>query len=73
MSVFKELDMGAEYDRDLSDDVIQRLDNLKQLRNQPRAELPWSAIELYLTVRVRLLIRAALTLVGRQERRRTGV
>lgn len=33
---------------DLSDDVIQRLDNLKQLRNRPRAELLREAIELYL-------------------------
>lgn len=47
MSVLAGLDMGRIL-IDLSDDVIQRLDNLKQLRNQPRAELLREAIEMYL-------------------------
>ena len=63
MSVLAELDMGRIL-IDLSDDVIQRLDNLKQLRNQPRAELLREAIELYLDQQSSSVIRAALGLWG---------
>lgn len=52
---------------DLSDDVIQRLDNLKQLRNQPRAELLREAIELYLDQQSTSVIRDALGLWGNQQ------
>jgi predicted transcriptional regulator len=52
---------------DLSDDVIQRLDNLKQLRNQPRAELLREAIELYLDQQSSAVIRDALGLWGNQQ------
>ena len=68
MSVLAELDMGRIL-IDLSDDVIQRLDNLKQLRNQPRAELLREAIELYLDQQSSSVIRNALGL-GRQKRGR---
>lgn len=61
MSVLAELDMGRIL-IDLSDDVIQRLDNLKQLRNQPRAELLREAIELYLDQQSSSVIRDALGL-----------
>ena len=61
MSVLAELDMGRIL-IDLSDDVIQRLDNLKQLRNQPRAELLREAIELYLDQQSSSVIRNALGL-----------
>ncbi|HAV1598559.1 TPA: ribbon-helix-helix protein, CopG family [Enterobacter hormaechei subsp. steigerwaltii] len=63
MSVLAELDMGRIL-IDLSDDVIQRLDNLKQLRNQPRAELLREAIELYLDQQSSSVIRNALGLWG---------
>ena len=63
MSVLAELDMGRIL-IDLSDDVIQRLDNLKQLRNQPRAELLREAIELYLDQQSLSVIRDALGLWG---------
>ena len=63
MSVLAELDMGRIL-IDLSDDVIQRLDNLKQLRNQPRAELLREAIELYLDQQSSYVIRNALGLWG---------
>ena len=63
MSVLAELDMGRIL-IDLSDDVIQRLDNLKQLRNQPRAELLREAIELYLDQQSSSVIRNALGLRG---------
>ncbi len=69
MSVLAELDMGRIL-IDLSDDVIQRLDNLKQLRNQPRAELLREAIELYLDQQSSSVIRNALGLWGRQKRGR---
>ncbi|OAE45893.1 CopG family transcriptional regulator [Enterobacter cloacae] len=52
---------------DLSDDVIQRLDNLKQLRNQPRAELLREAIEQYLDQQSSSVIRDALGLWGNQQ------
>ncbi len=52
---------------DLSDDVIQRLDNLKQLRNQPRAELLREAIEQFLDQQSSSVIRDALGLWGNQQ------
>lgn len=52
---------------DLSDEVIQRLDNLKQLRNQPRAELLREAIEQYLDQQSSSVIRDALGLWGNQQ------
>lgn len=52
---------------DLSDDVIQRLDNLKKLRNQPRAELLREAIEQYLDQQSVSIIRDALGLWGNQQ------
>ncbi|AVJ82246.1 ribbon-helix-helix domain protein [Enterobacter hormaechei subsp. hoffmannii] len=51
----------------MSDDVIQRLDNLKQLRNRPRAELLREAIELYLDQQNSSVIREALGLWGNQQ------
>jgi len=66
MSLWTELDMGRIL-IDLSDDVIQRLDNLKQLRNQPRAELLREAIELYLDQQSSSVIRDALGLWGNQQ------
>ncbi|MBO2843694.1 ribbon-helix-helix protein, CopG family [Acinetobacter baumannii] len=61
-----ELNMGRIL-IDLSDDVIQRLDNLKQLRNQPRAELLREAIEQYLDQQSSSIIRDALGLWGNQQ------
>ncbi|MEG1213896.1 MAG: CopG family transcriptional regulator [Leclercia sp.] len=66
MSLLAELDMGR-IRIDLSDDVIQRLDNLKQLRNQPRAELLREAIEKYLDQQSTSVIRDALGLWGNQQ------
>ena len=66
MSVLAELDMGRIL-IDLSDDVIQRLDNLKQLRNRPRAELLREAIEQYLDQQSSSVIRDALGLWGNQQ------
>ncbi|WP_152082871.1 ribbon-helix-helix protein, CopG family [Enterobacter oligotrophicus] len=66
MSLLAELDMGRIL-IDLSDDVIQRLDHLKQLRNQPRAELLREAIEQYLDQQSSLVIRDALGLWGNQQ------
>lgn len=66
MSLLAELDMGRIL-IDLSDDVIQRLDNLKQLRNQPRAELLREAIEQYLDQQSSSVIRDALGLWGNQQ------
>jgi len=66
MSLWAELDMGRIL-IDLSDDVIQRLDNLKKLRNQPRAELLREAIELYLDQQSSSVIRDALGLWGNQQ------
>ncbi len=51
MSLMANFEMGRIL-IDLSDDVIQRLDDLKQLYNQPRAELLREAIEQYLDSRV---------------------
>ena len=47
MSMMAERDMGRIL-LDLSDDVIQRLDDLKVQRNIPRAELLREAVEQYL-------------------------
>ncbi|EWG69939.1 MULTISPECIES: ribbon-helix-helix protein, CopG family [Enterobacter] len=66
MSLLAELNMGRIL-VDLSDDVIQRLDNLKQLRNQPRAELLREAIEQYLDQQSSSVIRDALGLWGNQQ------
>ena len=66
MSLSADLDMGRIL-IDLSDDVIQRLDNLKQLRNQPRAELLREAIEQYLDQQSSSIIRDALGLWGNQQ------
>lgn len=66
MSLSVNIDMGRIL-IDLSDDVIQRLDNLKQLRNQPRAELLREAIELYLDQQSSSVIRDALGLWGNQQ------
>ena len=66
MSLLAELNMGKIL-IDLSDDVIQRLDNLKQLRNQPRAELLREAIEQFLDQQSSSVIRDALGLWGNQQ------
>lgn len=63
MSLSADFDMGRIL-IDLSDDVIQRLDNLKQLRNRPRAELLREAIEQYLDQQSSSVIRDALGLWG---------
>lgn len=47
MLVVKGMDMGRIH-LDLSDDVIKRLDDLKQQRNLPCAELLREAVEQYL-------------------------
>ena len=64
--IAQDLDMGRIL-IDLSDDVIQRLDNLKQLRNRPRAELLREAIEQYLDQQSSSVIRDALGLWGNQQ------
>ncbi|MDW3578024.1 ribbon-helix-helix protein, CopG family, partial [Enterobacter asburiae] len=66
MSLSADLDMGRIL-IDLSDDVIQRLENLKQLRNRPRAELLREAIEQYLDQQSSSVIRDALGLWGNQQ------
>ena len=66
MSLSADLDMGRIL-IDLSDDVIQRLDTLKQLRNRPRAELLREAIEQYLDQQSSSVIRDALGLWGNQQ------
>ena len=66
MSLSADLDMGRIL-IDLSDDVIQRLDNLKQLGNRPRAELLREAIEQYLDQQSSSVIRDALGLWGNQQ------
>ncbi|ENA0611396.1 ribbon-helix-helix protein, CopG family [Enterobacter bugandensis] len=66
MIFFADLTMGRIL-IDLSDDVIQRLDNLKQLRNRPRAELLREAIEQYLDQQSTSVIRDALGLWGNQQ------
>lgn len=66
MILSADLDMGRIL-IDLSDDVIQRLDNLKQLRNRPRAELLREAIVQYLDQQSSSVIRDALGLWGNQQ------
>ncbi|BBW48186.1 TPA: ribbon-helix-helix protein, CopG family [Enterobacter asburiae] len=66
MILSADLDMGRIL-IDLSEDVIQRLDNLKQLRNRPRAELLREAIEQYLDQQSSSVIRDALGLWGNQQ------
>ncbi|MGK3226370.1 ribbon-helix-helix protein, CopG family [Enterobacter soli] len=66
MSLLVNFNMGRIL-IDLSDDVIQRLENLKQLRNQPRAELLREAIEQYLDQQSTSVIRDALGLWGNQQ------
>ncbi len=66
MALLANLEMGRIL-IDLSDDVIQRLDNLKKLRNQPRAELLREAIEQYLDQQSASIIRDALGLWGNQQ------
>ncbi|MEL2240772.1 ribbon-helix-helix domain-containing protein [Leclercia adecarboxylata] len=66
MTLLAKLEMGRIL-IDLSDNVIQRLDNLKQLRNQPRAELLREAIEQYLDQQSSSVIRDALGLWGNEQ------
>ncbi|CAI9391697.1 ribbon-helix-helix protein, CopG family [Citrobacter telavivensis] len=47
MNTMAGMDMGRIL-LDLSDEAIKRLDDLKQLRNLPRAELLREAVEQYL-------------------------
>lgn len=63
MSIMAGMDMGRIL-LDLSDDVLQRLDDLKQLRNKPRAELLREAVEQYLDRQSTSVIREALGLWG---------
>ena len=63
MSIMAGIDMGRIL-LDLSDDVLQRLDDLKQLRNKPRAELLREAVEQYLDRQSTSVIREALGLWG---------
>lgn len=51
---------------DLSDDVIRRLDSLKQQRNLPRAELLREAVEQYLEKQNTTRLRNALGLWRRK-------
>lgn len=51
---------------DLSDDVIRRLDSLKQQRNLPRAELLREAVEQYLGKQNTTRLRNALGLWRRK-------
>lgn len=55
MSMMAERDMGRIL-LDLSDDVIQRLDDLKVQRNIPRAELLREAVEQYRRNKIELKI-----------------
>lgn len=63
MSIMAGMDMGRIL-LDLSDDVLQRLDDLKQLQNKPRAELLREAVEQYLDRQSTSVIREALGLWG---------
>lgn len=63
MSIMVGIDMGRIL-LDLSDDVLQRLDDLKQLRNKPRAELLREAVEQYLDRQSTSVICEALGLWG---------
>ncbi|MRS91927.1 ribbon-helix-helix protein, CopG family [Enterobacteriaceae bacterium RIT714] len=59
MGIMAEMDMGRIL-LDLSDEVIHRLDDLKQYRNLPRAELLREAIEQYLERQSQTVISSAL-------------
>jgi len=61
MSMMAGRDMGRIL-LDLSDEVIKRLDDLKQQRNLPRAELLREAIEQYLEKQTKTTISDALGL-----------
>lgn len=63
MSMAMEMSMGRIL-IDLSDDALQRLESLKQLRNLPRAELIREAVEQYLDRQSTSVIREALGLWG---------
>ncbi|MBA7844306.1 ribbon-helix-helix protein, CopG family [Klebsiella sp. RHBSTW-00484] len=64
------MDMGGIL-LDLSDDVIKRLEDLKQQRNLPRAELLREAVEQYLERQAEAVISNALGLW--QSREEDGV
>lgn len=64
------MDMGGIL-FDLSDDVIKRLEDLKQQRNLPRAELLREAVEQYLERQAEAVISNALGLW--QSREEDGV
>lgn len=59
MSTMAGMDMGRIL-LDLSDEVIRRLDDLKQQRNLPRAELLREAVEQYLERQAETTISNAL-------------
>lgn len=61
MDVLSGVIMGRVF-LDLSDDVIRRLDSLKQQRNLPRAELLREAVEQYLEKQNTTSVRNALGL-----------
>lgn len=61
MSMMAEIPMGRIL-LDLSDGVIQQLDDLKQQRNLPRAELLREAVEQYLARQSQAAIGNALGL-----------
>ena len=61
MSIMAGMDMGRIL-LDLSDEVIKRLDDLKQQRNLPRAELLREAVEQYLERQAETTITNALGL-----------
>lgn len=61
MSMMAGRDMGRIL-LDLSDEVIKRLDDLKQQRNLPRAELLREAIEQYLEEQTKTTVSDALGL-----------
>ncbi|WP_054180952.1 CopG family transcriptional regulator [Trabulsiella odontotermitis] len=63
MSMVAGIDMGRIL-LDLSDDVIKRLDDLKQRRKLPRAELLREAVEQYLERQNRTTLSDALGLWG---------
>ncbi|KNC89790.1 CopG family transcriptional regulator [Trabulsiella odontotermitis] len=63
MSMVAGRDMGRIL-LDLSDDVIKRLDDLKQQRKLPRAELLREAVEQYLERQNRTALSDALGLWG---------
>ena len=70
MNMIAGMDMGGIL-LDLSDDVIKRLEDLKQQRNLPRAELLREAVEQYLERQAEAVISNALGLW--QSREEDGV